>query len=99
MQIDITGHHLELTDAIRQHINARLSRLGQHLDNPPDHVHVVLEVEKNAHRCDIKTHCGGEDFFAHGEDAVMYAAIDRAADKMERQLRDAKNKKLSRRSH
>ncbi|MGU9952279.1 MAG: ribosome hibernation-promoting factor, HPF/YfiA family [Gammaproteobacteria bacterium WSBS_2016_MAG_OTU1] len=99
MQIEITGHHLEITDALRQHIGKRLERLNQHQDSPLDYVHVVLEITKNTHQCDIKTHHGHDEFIAQGNDDDMYTAIDRAASKIERQLQNAKGRKIARRTH
>lgn len=97
MQIDITGHQMDVTEALRGHVNKRLERLNQHQEPSLNHVHVVLEVAKNHHTCNMRTHSGRDEFVAHGEDSDLYSAIDRAADKMERQLREAKERRLSRR--
>lgn len=96
MQIEITGHHLEITDALRAHVERRLSRIDGRrrvLQN----VHVVLNVDHKRHLCDLMTRLEGGEFVARGEDDDMYAAIDRAAEKMERQLHDAKERKTAHR--
>lgn len=98
MQIEITGHQMEVTDALRGHVNKRLERINQHQEPSLNYVRVVLEAAKNRHSCDMLTRNGQEEFVARGENADLYTAIDRAADKMERQLRNAKERKLSRRS-
>lgn len=98
MQTEITGHHIEITEALRRHINKRLERLNERQDKMLSHVHVVLQVSKNSHQCDIMTRHEHEEFVAHNADDDMYVAIDRATDKMERQLHDAKGRKLSRRT-
>lgn len=96
MQIEITGHHLDITDALRAHVGRRLARINE-LRTPQQHLHAVLNVNKKRHICDLMTRMDGEEFVSRGEDEDMYAAIDRAAEKMERQLQSAKGRKTSRR--
>lgn len=98
MQIEITGHQMDVTEALRGHVNKRLTKLNQHQEPSLHHIHVVLEATKNRHSCNILTRNGHEEFVAHGEDADLYTAIDRAVDKMERQLRQDKERRLSRRN-
>ncbi|MGI9297544.1 MAG: ribosome hibernation-promoting factor, HPF/YfiA family [Gammaproteobacteria bacterium] len=95
MQIEITGHHLDITDALRAHVGRRLARINGL--QAPRHLHAVLNVDKKRHICDLMTRLEGEEFVARGEDDDMYAAIDRAAEKMERQLQSAKGRKTPRR--
>lgn len=97
MQIDITGHHLNITDALRDRIHDRLARLNNHRATPISHIHVVLNVEKKRHICDLRTRLDSEEFVASSDDGDMYTAIDRAVDKMERQLQSSKGRKKSRR--
>lgn len=97
MQLDITGQHLDITDALRQHLNKRMQRLNKHRETPLGHLRVVLQVNKNTHTCDMMTRYDSEEFVVQCSESDMYAAIDRAIDKLERQLRDAKTRKISRR--
>ncbi len=99
MQIEITGHHIEITEALRARIGKRLGKINNHCRPPLQHMHVVLKVAKNQHVCDLMTRLGGEEFVVQCGGDDMYAAIDRAAEKMERQLQDAKGRKQSLRSH
>lgn len=96
MQIDITGHQLDITDALRAHVERRLSRMDGR-SAMLRKVHVVLHVEHKRHICDIMTRLDGDEFVARADDGDMYAAIDGAADKMERQLQNAKGRKSPRR--
>ena len=99
MQIEITGHHVEITEALRDRIGKRLGKINNHCRPPLQHMHVVLKVSKKRHVCDLMTRQDSEEFVAQCGDEDMYAAIDRAAEKMERQLQSAKGRKQALRSH
>ncbi|MDM5147463.1 ribosome-associated translation inhibitor RaiA [Candidatus Persebacteraceae bacterium Df01] len=98
MQIDITGHHVEITDALRQHTIKLLERLNSHRETSLQNIRVVLQVSKNVNGCGIMTRYNQEEFVVNCQESDMYAAIDRAVEKMERQLQNAKGRKLARRS-
>lgn len=98
MQIDITGHHLDITAALRTHIDKRLGRLPRRHNPPPAHIHVVLSVVKKRHVCDLLTRIDNEEFVAQCDSSDMYVAIDRAVEKMERQLQSAKGRKQAHRA-
>ena len=91
MQVNITGHHVELTSSLRDHIEQKLARLVRH-DARIIQTHVTLSVEKDRHTaaCTLKT-AGAE---LHSDETLtdMYAAIDAMADKIDRQLLKLKNK-------
>ena len=99
MQIEITGHHLEITDALRAHVDKRLLRINRRRNPPLAHMHAVLSVDKKRHICDLMTRVGADEFVARGEDEDMYSAIDRAVEKMERQLQTAKGRQQAHRGH
>ena len=99
MQIEITGHHLDITDALRAHVEKRLMRIDGRRRPALQHMHVVLNVEHKRHMCDMMTRLDGEEFVSRGDEGDMYTAIDSAAEKMERQLQDAKERKNPRRGH
>lgn len=85
MNLTISGHHLEVTPAIRDYMAAKLSRIRRHFDNVIT-ANVIMRVEKLVHQIDVNLHVRGHDFHAHSEDANMYAAIDFLADKLDRQI-------------
>jgi len=91
MNITITGHHLEITPAIREHVISKIDRMKRHFDHVID-VDVVLTVEKLKHVVEANVHLSGKDIFVQVEEADMYAAIDSLADKLDRQVMKHKEK-------
>jgi putative sigma-54 modulation protein len=85
MNLHLTGHHLEITPAIRDYVNTKLVRINRHFDHVID-VSVVLTVDKLSHKAESTVHVRGKDLHAECIDADMYAAIDGLADRIDRQL-------------
>ncbi len=93
MQINVTGHHLDLTDALRDYVNDKFKRLERHFDHI-NNVHVVLEVDKVRQKAEAKLNVNGGELFAASEEEVMYAAIDSLVDKLDRQVIKHKEKMI-----
>ena len=91
MQIDLTGHHVELTDPLRNYVSEKFERLERHFDHVTD-VHVILSVEKLRHKAEATMHISGGKLFADNTEADMYAAIDGLTDKLDRQIKKHKEK-------
>ena len=91
MRIEITTKSLELTQTIRDHVEARLNKITKYFDGVID-CHVILRAERFIHRIEITVHGQGFDFFSEGNAVDLYAAFDSAAEKMERQVRKLKEK-------
>lgn len=91
MQIQLTGQHIEITDALRQYVNDKLERLSRHFDHVGN-VHVVLSVEKLRHKAEATVHLNGGTVFADIVADDMYAAIDGLVDKLDRQVKKYKEK-------
>ncbi len=91
MNLTITGHHLEITPAIREYVLSKLERIKRHADNVID-ISVIMTVEKLRHSIEANVHLSGKDIFVQADDADMYAAIDSLADKLDRQLVKHKEK-------
>ena len=85
MNLQLTGHHLDITPAIRAYVIAKLDRINRHFDHVID-VSVVLGVDKLSHKVEATVHVRGKDMHAECIDADMYAAIDGLADKLDRQV-------------
>ena len=96
MNLHLTGHHLEITPAIRGYISSKLQRITHHFDHVID-VNVVLTVEKLQRRIEASVHVRGKEIFCESADADMYAAIDGLADKLDRTFIKHKEKSLMRR--
>ena len=91
MQIDLTGHHVELTDPLRNYVSEKFERLERHFDQVTN-VHVILSVEKLRHTAEATIHISGGKLFADSTNEDMYAAIDSLTDKLDRQIKKHKEK-------
>lgn len=91
MNLTISGHHLEVTPAMRDYVADKLERVKRHFDHVIN-VSVIVQVEKLVHKVEANLHVKGHDFHAHSEDDNMYAAIDTLADKLDRQIVKHKEK-------
>ena len=91
MQVNLTGHHVEITPAIRDYVDEKLARIQRHFENATD-IHMVLTVEKLEHKAEATLHVRGSTMHAHSVNSDMYAAIDSLTDKLDRQVRKHKEK-------
>jgi len=91
MNLHMTGHHLEITPALREYVHNKLERLSNHFDHVID-VKVTLTVEKLKHKVEATIHVPGNDLHAESSDENMYSAIDLLADKLDRQVLKVKEK-------
>lgn len=97
MQLDITGHHVEITDSMREYVNEKFDRIIRHFDNVTDS-HVILSVEKQVQKAEATVLVKGSKIFADATDEDMYAAIDALMDKLDRQVIKHKEKVKSHRA-
>lgn len=93
MQIDITGHHVDITPALRDYTTEKMARLERHFDKVSK-IHVILSVEKLLHRAEATVSANGASLFANAEEPDMYAAIDALIDKLDRQANKLKEKRI-----
>lgn len=91
MQVNLTGHHVEITAPLRDYVDAKFARLERHFDHIFD-VHVILRVEKLRQKAEATVHVNGNDLYADAEEEDMYAAIDGLIDKLDRQVKKHKQK-------
>lgn len=91
MQLQLTGRHVEITDAIRQFVDTKFSKLERHFDHITG-AHVILSVDSHKQQAEATLNIAGNDIFAKSEDENMYAAIDALIDKLDRQLIKHKEK-------
>ena len=85
MNLTISGHHLEVTPAIREYAMTKLSRVNRHFDHVID-VTVLLSVEKLQQKAEINLHLRGKDIHCEAIDGNLYTAIDCLIDKLDRQV-------------
>ena len=91
MNLQISGHHLEITPALRDYVTGKLERVTRHFDHVID-VNAILSVEKLKQKVEATVHVRGKDIHVEAIDADMYAAIDLLADKLDRQIVKHKEK-------
>ena len=91
MNLHLTGQHLEVTPALREYIQNKLTKVTNHFDHMID-VKVTLSVENLAQKVEATIHVPGADLHAESSDADMYSAIDLLADKLDRQVLKHKEK-------
>lgn len=91
MQLTITGHHIDVTPALRAYVTEKMQRLTRHFDRV-ESVNVILNVEKLDQMAEATVNAGGRTLFANDTATDMYAAIDGLADKMDRQVRRLKGR-------
>ena len=85
MNLQLTGHHVEITPAIREYVQSKLARINRHFDHVIE-VNVVMTVEKLDQRVEANVHLSGKDIHVQSHDGDMYAAIDGLIDKLDRQV-------------
>ncbi len=91
MNLQITGHHVEITPAIREYVVSKLDRISRHFENVID-VALILTVQKLDQKIEANVHLSGKDIHVQCHDADMYAAIDGLVDKLDRQIIKHKEK-------
>ena len=85
MNLNLTGHHILITPAIRDYVTGKLARINRHFDHVID-VNVVMTVEKLDQRIEANVHLSGKDIHVQSSEEDMYAAIDSLIDKLDRQV-------------
>lgn len=91
MQVNITFRHLEPTEALKTHVRGRVEHVQRYIDRPSE-AHAVLHVENLHHHAEITVKAGRFLLRGTAKSQDMYASIDQAADKIERQLKKHKEK-------
>lgn len=96
MQVSVTGRHVEVTEAMKQHVEDKIGKVKRHFDHVTD-VHVILTVEKLEQKAEATVQISGAKLFADDVQEDMYAAIDNMVDKLDRQIIKHKEKLQSHR--
>ena len=91
MQLNVSGHHVEVTNSLREYVESKIQKTARHFDLMSD-VHCILTVEKLRHKAEAKVHMNGGTIYADHTEEDMYAAIDGLVDKIERRVRKYKEK-------
>jgi putative sigma-54 modulation protein len=91
MVVKITGHHVDVTKALREYVESKMDRIVRHHDLLTD-AHWILTVEKLDHKAEANLHVSGRSIHAEAVAEDMYAAIDGLADRLDRRVRKYKEK-------
>ena len=91
MQLQITGHHVEVTESMKNYVTEKFAKLERHFDQVID-IHVILQVEKLAQKAEATVQVNGAKLFAEDTQEDLYAAIDALIDKLDRQVLKHKDK-------
>ena len=91
MQLNVSGHHVEVTESLRGYVQTRIEKIERHFDLVSD-VHCILTVEKLRHKAEATVNVNGGTIYADAIEEDMYAAIDGLVDKLDRRVRKHKEK-------
>jgi putative sigma-54 modulation protein len=91
MQIAVTFRHMETDEGVKDYVKGKIRRLKKFVENPRE-VHVVLSVEKFRHSAELTIVGDGVTLNSKGRDRDLFAAIDQMVDKMDRQIRERREK-------
>lgn len=91
MQLNLTGHHVDITPSIRSYVETKLEKIERHFDHVTN-AHVILTIEKERQKAEATIHVNRGNIYADAEHNDMYAAIDRLVDKLDRQVKKHKEK-------
>ena len=91
MQLNLSGHHLDITASLREHTSDKLSKIKHHFENVMN-VNMTLEVQKDVQKAEATIHIRGADLFAKAQSTDMYVSIDQLVNKLDSQLIKHKEK-------
>lgn len=94
MQLNVTGHHVDVSAALREYVGTKMHRIEKHFDHVSQ-VHCILRVEKQGHKAEATANLRGAQVYAESVEDDMYAAIDRLADKLDRRILKHKEKRCN----
>lgn len=92
MKFEYTGRHIEVTPALRSHVEDHFERIGHLFDGGDNKAHVIIEVEKGRHRSEIVVNWRKEVLTANTKNSDMYQSLSQTIDKIEKQALKLKNK-------
>lgn len=92
MQFTLTGHHVEITAALRDYVRTKLERVSRHFDHVME-ANCILTVEKLQHKAEATVLVRGGKIYADAIEGDMYAAVDALVDKLDRRVKKYKEKR------
>ncbi|TVP57365.1 MAG: ribosome-associated translation inhibitor RaiA [Halomonadaceae bacterium] len=95
MQLNISGHHVDLTEALKEYVGTKMNKLERHFDQISN-TQVTLSVVKLRQTAEATLHVTGGEIHGKAQHEDMYAAIDQLIDKLDRQILKHKEKQVDR---
>lgn len=92
MNIKVTGKNIEITDAIREYVESKADRLEK-FENANTELNVVCSIEREEQIVELQLSHNGDFVKIEERNNDLYASIDLALDRLERQMRKDKEKK------
>ena len=92
MKFEYTGRHIEVTPALRSHVEQQFKRINHLVDGNSTKAHVVIEVERGRHRSEIIVNWRNETLTATSRLSDMYQSLSQSVAKIEKQALRLKNK-------
>lgn len=92
MNIDITGRHIDVTPALKAHIEEQFEKIEHLFDGRPPKAHVIIEVERGRHRSEVVMNWRNDVFTAESDNSDMYQSLSLTIGKIEKQARKLKDK-------
>ncbi|MFN0139124.1 MAG: ribosome hibernation-promoting factor, HPF/YfiA family [Pyrinomonadaceae bacterium] len=96
MNIEFTGRHIELTPALKEHVEEQFKKLQHLFDGKPVKAHVIIEVERGMHRSEVVMNWRNEVLTAHSSVTDMYQSLSQTIAKIEKQARKLHDKVIDR---
>jgi putative sigma-54 modulation protein len=96
MEFEYTGRHVDVTPALRAHVEDHFKKLDHIFNDTTARAHVIIEVEKNRQIGEILVHWRDHTLTATDTNADMYMALTRAIAKIEKQALKLKKKIIDR---
>ncbi len=97
MQLNVSGHHVEVTESLRGYVASKIEKIERHFDLVSD-ISCILTVEKLRHKAEATIKVNGGTIYADSTEEDMYAAIDGLVDKLDRRVRKYKEKLVDHRA-
>ena len=91
MKLDLTGLHIEVTDAIREFTEKKVEKLEKFFE-PNTLVHVTFSAKKEKQNVDIRIEYKSKTYIAEDETDDIYSGIEKCIEKVESQIRKEKDK-------
>lgn len=92
MKFEYTGRHIEVTEALKTHVEEHFNRISHLFDGKTAKAQVIIEVERGRHRSEIIVKWRNDVMNANATSADMYQSLSQTIAKIEKQALKLKNK-------